>query len=319
MPHLARRTKPYLVAEFGLNHNRDIELAFSMAEAAKIAGVDAVKLQSYTTEQFIHTQFENTRGLFEIFKQFETDLDFHQKLQSKCTSLDLDFFSTPLTCDWVTTLDQLNVPFFKVASGDVNNWQLLRAIAQTQKPMIISTGAAVESELIRLRSFLHEAKVNDFSILHCVSLYPTPLAKVNLRRMIHLQQLFEDICVEPVDKSSLCPRSFSAVGFSDHTIGTDASFAAVALGAKIIEKHFTLDKRLPGPDQSMSADPSEIKALRHAVDTAFELVATRENPLDCDVDELKSDYFGKRSLYEVDGKLIAMRPRHPDFKSAADY
>ena len=138
-----------------------------------------------------------------------------------------------------------------------------------------------------------------YALLHCVSLYPTPEAKANIARIARLAAL-------------LPPGAEAPLGFSDHTAGTAAAFAAVSAGAQIIEKHFTLDKNLPGPDQKMSFDPYEMSTLRQQIDLAHSIRGNRENA-DCFSEETAGDYYGKRSLYEFEGQKLAMRPRHPDF------
>ncbi len=290
--------RPYLVAEFGLNHNRDLTLAMQMADAAAASGVDAVKLQSYTTRFFINRQFENVHGLYDIFAGLELDAEFHRQLRNYVVSKGMAFFSTPLTEDWVATLESLEVPAFKIASGDVNNFGLIRRAAQTGKPLLVSTGAASEEEIRRAVRLLEDLGGN-YCLLHCVSLYPTPLDKANIGRLARIRQLLPD-----PDRIPL--------GFSDHTEQSDAAFAAIAAGAMVVEKHFTLDKTLPGPDQKMSSDPAQMRELRQRIDLAWSIRGLAQNA-DCHPEETAGDYYGKRSLYEFEGRKLAMRPRHPDF------
>lgn len=289
--------RPLLIAEFGLNHNRDLDLARRMADAAKASGVDAVKLQSYTTRYFINRQFDNVHALYDIFAGLELDAQFHKVLRDHVVSLGMMFFSTPLTEDQVPMLENLQVPAYKIASGDINNWPLINCAAACNKPLIVSTGAASEAEVKAAILHLNNALPGKFALLHCVSLYPTQESQANIGRIARI--------------AALAP-SGTPLGFSDHTTGTAAAFAAVACGARIIEKHFTLDKTLPGPDQSMSSDPSEIKALREQIDMAHSIRGNATSA-DCHKLETASDYYGKRSLYEFEGKTYAMRPRHPDY------
>ncbi len=295
--NLSAPGRPLLIAEFGLNHNRDLDLARRMADAAKASGVDAVKLQSYTTHYFINRQFENVHALYDIFAGLELDASFHRALRDHVFSLGMMFFSTPLTEDQVPMLDELQVPAFKIASGDANNWPLLASTVRCKKPLIVSTGAASETEIKAAIQYLNATLPGNFALLHCVSLYPTANAQANIGRMARI--------------GALAPAG-TPLGFSDHTTGTEAAFAAVACGAQIIEKHFTLDKTLPGPDQRMSSDPAEIKHLREQIDLAYAIRGHAENA-DCHIEETASDYYGKRSMYEFEGKTRAMRPRHPDF------
>ncbi|GAB4440662.1 MAG: N-acetylneuraminate synthase family protein [Turneriella sp.] len=295
---LSPAERPLLIAEFGLNHNRDLTLAMQMADAAAASGVDAVKLQSYTTRFFINRQFENVHFLYDIFAGLELDAEFHHKLRDYVVSKGMAFFSTPLTEDWVGTLDELGVPAFKIASGDVNNFGLISAAARTGKPLIISTGAASESEIRQTIKHLEDLRAS-YCLLHCVSLYPTPPAKANIGRLARIRQLLPDPDRVPL-------------GFSDHTEDTDAAFAAIAAGAVVIEKHFTLDKTLPGPDQKMSSDPAEMRELRRRIDLAWSIRGNAQNA-DCHKEETAGDYYGKRALYDFEGRTLAMRPRHPDF------
>ncbi len=290
--------KPFLIAEFGLNHNRDLNLAKRMVDAAKTSGVNAVKLQSYTTKYFINRKFENTHGLYDIFAGLELDFAFHEQLRDYTVAQGLIFFSTPLTADWVENLTKLDVPAFKIASGDVNNWPLLAAVTAQKKPLIVSTGAASENEVKSTIGHL-EKSAAVYALLHCVSLYPTPVEKANISRLGRIAALL------PADKKI-------PLGFSDHTEGTIAAFAAVSGGAVIVEKHFTLDKNLPGPDQKMSFDPAEMAELRKQIDLA-QAIRGFATTADCHMEETKSDYYGKRSMYEFEGQTLAMRPRHPDF------
>lgn len=295
---LSLTERPFLIAEFGLNHNRDLALAIKMADAAAESGVDAVKLQSYTTRFFIHRQFENVRGLYDIFAGLELDVEFHRRLRDHVVARGMAFFSTPLTEDWVDTLESLQVPAFKIASGDVNNFGLVQAAARTGKPLLVSTGAASEKEICRAIERLQELR-SSYCLMHCVSLYPTPAAKANIGRIQKIRQLLREADRTPI-------------GFSDHTEEADAAFAAIIAGAVAIEKHFTLDKNLPGPDQKMSADPGQISALRRRIDLAWSIRGNAQSA-DCHAEETAGDYFGKRALYEFEGRRLAMRPRHPDF------
>lgn len=290
--------RPFLIAEFGLNHNRDLALAMKMADAAAASGVDAVKLQSYTTRYFINRQFENVHGLYDIFAGLELDVDFHRRLRDHVVGRGMAFFSTPLTEDWVGILDTLEVPAFKIASGDVNNFDLVSAAAQTGKPLIVSTGAASEGEIRRAIDRLEELQCS-YCLLHCVSLYPTPAARANIGRMEKIRRL-------------LPAAAAVQLGFSDHTEETDAAFAAIAAGAVVIEKHFTLDKTLPGPDQKMSSDPAQLRELRRRIDLAWSIRGNALNA-DCHAEEKAGDYYGKRALYEFEGRTLAMRPRHPEY------
>ncbi len=292
--------KPILIAEFGLNHNNDLTLAKEMVAAAAQAGADAIKLQSYATDEFIHPSIKKVAELANIFRQFELSLNFHQQVAAAAANHGLIFLSTPLTPDWPVKLKGLGAPVLKIASGDLNNWQLLEAARLTGLPLIISTGAAHFSAVERTAAWCRLHELTQVVFLHCVSLYPTPLHKANIGRMSLLKE-----------------RLGSLVGFSDHTQGSQAAFAAVAAGAVVIEKHFTLDRSLPGPDQQLSATPAELHELRQAIDEAFAIRGQQGE--DSHPEEFAGDYYGKRSLYETPRGLMALRPQEENHPPATQW
>lgn len=296
---ISARHKPFLIAELGLNHNSDIEIGKKMIATAAACGADAVKLQSYTTEKFIHPHDPDVKVLYDIFKELELSLEITQQLSRVAANEGIQFFSTPLSLDWVRHLQQMGVPAFKLASGDLRNLQLLGALVETGLPLIISTGAAKWHEIVSTRDFLIKHSVEQAAFLHCVSLYPTELDKINLGRMARIGK-------------EICP----VFGFSDHTLGSEAAFGAVLLGAQIIEKHFTLDRQMPGPDQSLSCDPSLLREVREKIDLAFTIM---QGQSDAWPKEFESDFYGKRSLYKLEGEIIALRPRRPDLPSADEF
>ncbi len=282
--------KPFLVAEIGLNHNRDVYIAKELIAAAKDSGADAVKFQSYTTEKFINKVAPRAESLFHIFKQYELSFAEHSVLKEFADSKDILFFSTPLSLDWVNLLEKLEVCAYKVASGDLNNIRLLKKIVKKNKPILISTGAAYFSDIKKNISFFKTQKFYCLVVLHCVSLYPTPMEKINLKRMLQIERQFDVMS-----------------GFSDHTLGLRASEYASCMGACVIEKHFTMDKELPGPDHHLSVIPDELAEIREKIDAAFE--TRRQHQSDSWSEEFAADYFGKRSLYNMDDEVIPMRPR----------
>ena len=282
--------KPFLVAEIGLNHNGNLHIAKELITAAKDSGADAVKFQSYTTEKFINRVAPRAENLFHIFKQYELSFSEHVVLKEFADSNNILFFSTPLSLDWVDLLDTLEVCAYKVASGDLNNIRLLEKIVKKNKPVFISTGAAYFSDIKKSISFFRAQTFAHLVVLHCVSLYPTPMEKINLHRMLAIEQQFDVI-----------------PGFSDHTLGTRASEYASCMGACMIEKHFTMDKNLPGPDHHLSVMPEELAKIRENIDTAFEV--RKQHQRDSWSEEFEADYWGKRSLYKIDGEIIPMRPR----------
>lgn len=292
--------KPYLIAEIGINHNRDVELAIEMIEAASEAGANAVKFQSYSIDQFISSGASEARELYQIFKNLELDFEDHITLAEVAKRRHIDFISTPLSVDWVAKLDELRVPFFKIASGDVNNFQLLMEVASRKQPVIISTGNTQWRDIERAADFMRYQGKKNVIFMHCISAYPTDPADANL---VTIRQIKERLGV--------------IAGFSDHTEGTQAAPIAVAMGASVIEKHFTSDRNLPGPDQAMSIDPEGFKELRQRVDEVFEMMGSpREEPFES---ESPGQLLGKRSLYEVKGHITALRPRQRQSPEDSEY
>lgn len=249
-------TTPYIIAEIGSNHNGDMDLAKKIIDAAIESGADAVKFQSWTPESLIATEeYEaNTAynddpkkhwgSLREMVEKYYLRRSEHIELNDYCKSKGIDFCSTPFSEDEADLLNELGIPFFKVASMDINNLRLLTHIAQFDKPLILSTGMATLGEIERAIRTVEETGNRQIILLHCVSVYPPEIETVNLRNIPMLQQTFG-----------------YPVGFSDHTIGSSIPLASVALGACIIEKHFTIDKDLPGWDHMISADPEEMRVI----------------------------------------------------------
>ena len=291
---ISKENKPFLVAEVGLNHNKDVDFAKKLVIEAKNSGADAVKFQSYTTEKFIYKKAPKIKNLFQIFQKYELSFEEHRQIFDFAKKNQVHFFSTPLSLDWVDRLRELNVCAYKVASGDLNCYSLLEKIiekanAKPKKPIIVSTGASKFSDIEKTVSFFKKKQYSNIALLHCVSMYPTPIEKTNLYRMKKIEEYFHFL-----------------TGFSDHSKGYQASAYAVLMGACIIEKHFTIDKNLEGPDHGMSLGPQEFSELRKQIDIAFEIRNSFRE--DSWPDETLNDYYGKRSLYWVNGQEIAMRP-----------
>lgn len=280
---------PFLVAEIGLNHNNDLELGKRTIQAAAKAGAHAVKFQTYKTEEFIDQTNSESKFLYNIFKQYELSEKFHREFQRVAQDEGVIFFSTPLCESAVDLLVSLDVPVLKIASGDIVNKQLLNKISSTKRPIFLSTGASQLFEVIRALEFLAERNVKDLCLFHCVSMYPAPFEKLNLQTISFYQEILS------------CP-----IGFSDHSSGSLASGIAVGLGACVIEKHFTLDKTLPGPDHSISLDPNEWKQLSETTQLAY--VMRGEKTKIIHEEEKQSHFFGRRSLYQKNNKWIALRP-----------
>jgi N-acetylneuraminate synthase len=247
---------PYVIAEIGANHNGDMELAKKLIDEAKNCGCSAVKFQSWTpdslisTEEYDRNQTYNDSpkkhfgSLKEMVQKYYLREDQHVDLRQYCDSVGIDFCSTPFSNEEVDLLDRFDVPFYKVASMDINNLCLLEYIAKKHKPVILSTGMATLSEIENAIKTIESQENSDIILLHCIAIYPPAYQDIHLNNIPMLHQAFG-----------------YPVGFSDHTIGVSIPLASVALGSCVIEKHFTLDKDLPGWDHEISADPQEMKTI----------------------------------------------------------
>ncbi len=253
---------PYIVAEIGANHNGDMALCRALIDAAQLAGADAVKFQSWTKRSLIssaeyarNTRYAKNGGaptLEQAVEQYQLTPERHHEIVAYCRGRGVVFLSSCFSAPEVDLLQSLDAPAFKIASMDVNHLPLLEHVARTGKPVLLSTGMATLGEVERALDVLRSAGSGPVALLHCVSIYPAPDDSINLRTMQTWQQAFD-----------------VPVGYSDHTLGTAVPVAAVALGACIIEKHFTLDKSLPGWDHAISADPAELSALVEGSRRAF--------------------------------------------------
>ncbi|MBF8983793.1 N-acetylneuraminate synthase family protein [Lutibacter sp. B2] len=250
-------SKPYIIAEIGANHNGDMELAKQMIDTAVECGVDAVKFQSWTSKSLIaRVEYENNQkyddspkkhfgSLEEMVNKYYLRKEQHFLLKEYCDSKGVAFCSTPFSEEEVDLLEAIDVPFYKVASMDINNLRLLEYIAKKGKPVILSTGMSTLSEIEEAVSTIEKTGNFEIVILHCISIYPPKAKDIHLNNISLLQKVF--------------PKY--PIGFSDHTIGTSVPVASVALGSSVIEKHFTTDKDLPGWDHEVSADPKEMKYI----------------------------------------------------------
>jgi N-acetylneuraminate synthase len=257
----------YIIAEVSANHNQDFEQAKRIIEAAKEAGADAVKLQTYTPDTLTidcnnaHFQIKGTlwegRNLYQLYQEAYTPWEWHPKLQQIALDLDLDFFSTPFDATAVAFLETLKVPAYKVASFENGDIPLLKEIAKTGKPVIMSTGLATLGEIDEAVQTLKTAGTNQLILLKCTSAYPAPPEEANLRTIKHLSETFG-----------------VPAGLSDHTLGISVPVAAVVLGACVIEKHLTFSRNMPGPDSAFSLEPDEFKAMVEAIRTAEKAMGT---------------------------------------------
>ena len=248
----------YIVAEMSANHAQDFDVAVKLLEAASEAGADAVKLQTYTpdtmtidckNEHFLMWDTPWVRFyMYDLYKHAYTPWEWYPKLKEAADSLGLDLFSTPFDSTAVDFLEEMDVPMYKVASFEMIDHPLLRYIARTGKPTIMSTGMASIGEIAEAVSITRDQGGCKIALLKCTSAYPASPKDMNLRTIPHLAQKFG-----------------VPVGLSDHTLGTSVPVAAVALGAAIIEKHLTLSRQLPTPDCAFSLEPAEFKQMVDAV------------------------------------------------------
>lgn len=242
---LSGRQGPFVIAEVGANHNGDMNLARRLVDSAVEVGASAVKFQSWTEKSLISTtEYQRNPGLREEIVKHELGRAQHEEIAAHCAANDIIFCSTPFSNEEADMLEELGVPFFKVASMDVNNLRLLRHIAAKNRPVLLSTGMATLGEIETAVDALAGEGSDEIVLLHCVSLYPPDVDQVNLRNIVMLRDVFG-----------------RPVGFSDHTMGVGVPLAAIALGASVIEKHFTLDKEMEGWDHSISADPEEMATI----------------------------------------------------------
>jgi N-acetylneuraminate synthase len=252
----------YMVAELSANHRQDFSEAVRLIESAKNAGADAIKLQTYTPDTITinsrNKYFQvgdgsiwTGRNLYELYSEAYTPWEWHPKLKEIANALGLDFFSTPFDITAVDFLESINVPFYKVASLEIVDLPLIRRIAQTGKPVIVSTGTATLSEIDEAVSEIRNADNEQIALLKCTSSYPAPPEEMNLRTIPHMMSAFD-----------------LPIGLSDHSMGIAVPVAAVTFGACIVEKHLTLSRDIPGPDSAFSLEPNEFKAMVDAVRVA---------------------------------------------------
>ena len=246
----------YVIADIGANHNGDVKLAKKIIRSAKECGCNCVKFQSWTPDSLIakeeydrnvkyndssHKHFGSLR---EMVEKYYLRPEQHYELKKYCDQIEIDFASTPFSNEEVDLLIDLDVPFIKIASMDINNPDLLRQVARKQKPIILSTGMATLAEIENAVKTIEQEGNSDIVLLHCIAIYPPAYEDINLNNIPMLRQMFG-----------------YPVGFSDHTIGISMPLASVALGSCMIEKHFTLDKDMPGWDHEVSANPKEMKTI----------------------------------------------------------
>ncbi|MGI6732423.1 MAG: N-acetylneuraminate synthase [Anaerovoracaceae bacterium] len=244
----------FVIAEAGVNHNGSLELAKKLVDAAKDAGADCVKFQTFISKNIVSKnavkaeyqkqQTEPEESQHDMLKKLELSFNEFVKLNDYCKSKDIEFMSTAFDFDSIDFLDSLEMGTWKIPSGDITNLPYLIKIAKLNKPVILSTGMSTMEDIRSAIKALKENGVAELTVLHCTTEYPTPFEDVNLNAMNTIKEEFG-----------------VKVGYSDHTKGIEVPIAAVALGATVIEKHFTLDRNMEGPDHKASLEPNELKAM----------------------------------------------------------
>lgn len=248
----------YIIAEAGVNHNGDIKLAKKLIEQGAKAGVNAVKFQTFKAENLVTStaakaDYQNkndhsSETQFEMLRRLELNYDDFVELKKYCELKGVDFLTSAFDLESIDVLEDLEIDLYKIPSGEITNLPYLRKIAATGNKVILSTGMSTYAEIEQALSILKDNGATDIVVLHCNTEYPTPMHDVNLQAMVTIGKAFN---VE--------------VGYSDHTLGIEIPIAAVALGATVIEKHFTLDKKMDGPDHKASLEPEELAKMVLAV------------------------------------------------------
>ncbi len=250
----------FIIAEAGVNHNGSIDFAYKLIDIAVKAGADAVKFQTFKAENLVSKTAQKaeyqkqttdaSETQFDMIKKLELDVNTHKSLIEYCHKKDIMFLSTPFDCDSIDLLNKLGLSIFKIPSGEITNLPYLRHIGALGKQIILSTGMSNLQEVEDALNILIDAGTpkENITVLHANTMYPTPMEDVNLNAMLTIH---EELGV--------------AVGYSDHTLGIEVDIAAVAMGASVIEKHFTLDKTMDGPDHAASLEPKELKSMVSAI------------------------------------------------------
>jgi len=286
---IAIDTPPYIIAELSANHNGDFDTALKIIEEAKRAGADAVKLQTYTpdtitlnsdSEEFtIRGGLWDGRSLYELYREAHMPWDWHKPLFEHARKFEITLFSSPFDSTAVDLLEDLNAPAYKIASFEAVDLALIKYVASTGKPMIISTGMADVDEIKEAIEAAHEGGAKELAILHCVSGYPAPAEDYNL-----------NVIPDMIKRFGL------VTGLSDHTLDNTTAIGSVALGASIIEKHFTLDRNGGGPDDSFSLEPHDLAALCRDSKTVWNSIGSVDYGMkSCE----KGNVQFRRSLYFV--------------------
>ena len=286
--------KTLIIAEAGVNHNGDLALARKLIDVAAAAGADRVKFQTFSADRLVTIQARKAdyqihstdagESQHAMLRRLELSRQMHAELIAHCRSCGIEFFSTGFDPESVELLVELGLRSFKIPSGEITNLPYLRSVGRYGMPVILSTGMANLGEIEAALAALEQAGTprNRITVLHCTTEYPAPMSEVNLRAMLTIRDAFG-----------------VAVGYSDHTPGIEVAIAAVALGATVIEKHFTLNRSLPGPDHKASLEPDELRAMVKAIRN-IEL-ALGDGIKRCSSSELKNRPIGRKSI-------VAARP-----------
>lgn len=250
--------KTLIIAEAGVNHNGDINIAYKLCEAAKNAGADVVKFQTWKTENLItkdvaqaEYQAENTghaESQFDMLKRLELSYDEFSKIKEYCEQIGIIFSTTADDFESLDFVASLGVPFLKIGSGEIGNIAFLREHGRKGLPIILSTGMSTLEDIEISIQALREGGAKEITLLHCTTSYPCPTDRVNLLAMQTMKNTFK-----------------LPIGYSDHTVGIEVPIAAVSIGATVVEKHFTLDQTMPGPDHKASMEPKEFKEMVEAI------------------------------------------------------
>jgi len=250
----------FIIAEAGVNHNGSVDLALELIDSAKASGADAVKFQTFRADKlatrsahkaaYQERTTASEESQFEMLERLELDTETHKRLIEHCCQVGIQFLSSPFDAESADLLAKMDIPLFKIPSGEITNLPFLDHVARKGRPIILSTGMSTLGEIEEALTVLRAAGNRQITLLHCVTEYPAPYAEVNLRAMNTLKAAFG-----------------LPVGYSDHTPGIEIPIAAAALGAAVIEKHFTVDRSLAGPDHAASLEPNElgqmVTAIRH--------------------------------------------------------
>ncbi len=267
-----------IIAEAGVNHNGKLDLALKLCDVAKEAGADVVKFQTWKTEKIItqtvaqaEYQTENTgktESQFDMLKRLELSYDDFRKVKEHCNNIGIQFASTADEEESLDFLISLGIPFIKIGSGEITNIPYLRIMGSKKLPIIISSGMSTLGEVDTALNELRNAGASDITLLHCTTNYPCPKEDVNLNAMLTMKEAFK-----------------IPVGYSDHTEGIEVPIAAVAMGAKVIEKHFTLDRNMEGPDHLASTEPAEFKKMVDSIRNIEKAMGDgKKNPTKAELD-----------------------------------